>query len=851
MRPPSRRPSEVYVDVPSSSFHKPFPLHATTASKENAVPGMARSPSLLAQTEPNTPAVSSTTKRKRTLSETQPARDSGDATTSSRTSKKTKARDAEQDKEVNRDSTAPKRRKTHEGTLGTAQPSTGARKSKPKDARSVSTVAKGKDLDASNANEEFPNGFFYCHQCAKKRDATAESTKEERCKAKYCKACLKNRYGKDVDAIHEEGEPEATRKKNKSEHVSGCGYVFRCPKCEDICNCCRCRKAKGLDPVGNLTLAARKAGAGSVAAMLSDDPTASGILPGKGAQVARGEKLQKAQKAKDKDAKPKGDTAEAASKKRGRPRKDVEAVPSSNRPTGGDKKRQRAKPKKTAPIPNPTWTRIPTPLNLDEAEARMHIREFMLRFAEVMGSGKRDTISKALLEELEVIDTDGHIREDDDNPQLPESVGWVSEACIKAMLIGLLSLIAEDHNIKDKAAEAIKEIRASSANLNKMWVAVSGLRSSTFVLPDPLPPPAYAAVRTTRSVNVNEGVLVANTAQFVPVIAALIDRAMGTEAVREEINEGIKELVEKAREARETRKKEETRWEVVPKGNGQGNHIRNLKAQHLHMLEDIEQSLNVVTNSVSMIRFAPLGRDIDGRIYYALHPGVVERDAALETIKSDTSSDRGRAGKGGGRRTAHKKITAEEREETSLWSWQVAVWGPLPEGALKQDGSTTVTSVNLDDGKTRWWAFCHPDEIRKLAQWVAAQGGVATDGLDADAEEGSGANGHARNGVASSSATGKSSSLSSSLSSSPDSEDDDMMSELSDLSAPADIKMDIESSRPSKGEVQGLVQGLQEYADALQWRIRRWGEEVEPEPSKGVTKKKATEGPIEPSKFYS
>jgi len=31
--------------------------------------------------------------------------------------------------------------------------------------------SKVQDDKPSNANEEFPNGFFYCHQCAKKRDA--------------------------------------------------------------------------------------------------------------------------------------------------------------------------------------------------------------------------------------------------------------------------------------------------------------------------------------------------------------------------------------------------------------------------------------------------------------------------------------------------------------------------------------------------------------------------------------------------------------------------------------------------------------------------------------------------------
>lgn len=91
---------------------------------------------------------------------------------------------------------------------------------------------------------DFPNGFFYCHQCAKKRDVsggcftslpvcvsytlpvalqcTLKDTKG-RCKVKYCKPCLKNRYGEDVDAIKITGE----NSDHQTGHVRGAGYFFK------------------------------------------------------------------------------------------------------------------------------------------------------------------------------------------------------------------------------------------------------------------------------------------------------------------------------------------------------------------------------------------------------------------------------------------------------------------------------------------------------------------------------------------------------------------------------------------------------------------------------------------------
>ena len=68
-----------------------------------------------------------------------------------------------------------------------------------------------------------------------------------------------------------------------------------------------------------------------------------------------------------------------------------------------------------------------------QVEERIFIREFALRFGHIM----EPTISKSSLGELEFI---GGKKNDDD-----EMLGWVSEPCVKGLVLGLLGLLAKDH----------------------------------------------------------------------------------------------------------------------------------------------------------------------------------------------------------------------------------------------------------------------------------------------------------------------------------------------------------------------------------------------------------------------
>ena len=78
---------------------------------------------------------------------------------------------------------------------------------------------------------------------------------------------------------------------------------------------------------------------------------------------------------------------------------------------------------------------MPWVTSRDQVEERIFIREFALRFGHVMVPA----LSKSSLEELEFIG--GKINNDNDD----EMLGWVSEPCLKGLVLGLLGLLAKDH----------------------------------------------------------------------------------------------------------------------------------------------------------------------------------------------------------------------------------------------------------------------------------------------------------------------------------------------------------------------------------------------------------------------
>lgn len=90
-------------------------------------------------------------------------------------------------------------------------------------------------------------------------------------------------------------------------------------------------------------------------------------------------------------------------------------------------------PKKV--LPQLKWTPVPCVTSKVQVEERIFIREFALRFSHVM----EPIIAKSNLEELEFIG--GKTKNNDDD----EMLTWVSEPCLKGLLLGLLGLLAKDH----------------------------------------------------------------------------------------------------------------------------------------------------------------------------------------------------------------------------------------------------------------------------------------------------------------------------------------------------------------------------------------------------------------------
>lgn len=489
---------------------------------------------------------------------------------------------------------------------------------------------------------------------------------------------------------------------------------------------------------------------------------------------------------------------------------------------------KKAKPVAVKPVPKPVWSRVPTDLTLDDAEIRLHIREFILRFSEAL------QLAQGHLDELEEISGDnlgeaGGWDVETDSDQ--EIVSWVSDACAKSIIQSLLVAIARAADAREEQGEAkairdaIKTIKASGANLNRVWITLLELRQGlrpkpTLVFSDPLPPPATATVRTTRSGMQSKDantVYIANSAQLIPVIQDLIEASFESPDIRDALEEAASEEKELGKEAREAIAKENARWKDM-KDVKDKIQLKALREQHNKTLRDLEFS-HLVAAPRYTPRFSPLGQDVDGRIYYALTPGLGESNAAIQLIhgkKSKVKIGRKRA------------LTEEDRRDMLRWSWFVAVWGKKPEGAeeaqrIVEDGDSD--SEEEDEDAEAWWGFWQPTEVTKLADWLAARSGV-----DAAIEL------HHLNRRP----RGRSSTVGTGLSS----RDPSPLSDVSSDEEAVQFKTDADGNRvPVKRELQGLVRGLREFAHLLEWRIQRAS--AEPTPLKEAN------GAIPTSKFYA
>jgi hypothetical protein len=203
---------------------------------------------------------------------------------------------------------------------------------------------------------------------------------------------------------------------------------------------------------------------------------------------------------------------------------------------------------------------------------------------------------------------------------------------------------------------------------------------------------------------------------------------------------------------------------------------------HKDQIANIDNSMRIVS-TVFAPRFTPLGTDIDGRIYYALSPGVVEREAAFEYIELASSEKPSKPKKKG------RVLSSDDRQEMREWSWFVVVWGKKPPSLpgvaplrtvqkMDIDGATDESENESEDETVeKWWGFWEPGEISKVAEWISIKAGL----------------------------------------------NDDEESTLGDsrASSSSTAKDKVDSSiNPRTAQMRRLVTELKDYAALLEWRIR-------------------------------
>ena len=152
---------------------------------------------------------------------------------------------------------------------------------------------------------------------------------------------------------------------------------------------------------------------------------------------------------------------------------------------------------------------------------------------------------------------------------------------------------------------------------------------------------------------------------------------------------------------------------------------------HKNQLTRIEQSTKIVATSFRT-RFAPLGTDDEGRVYYALTPSGSEREAAFEFLEAASQEKPSKL------RKRCRTLTHDIRSEVREWSWLIAVWGKRPDNAIVDEEESEEEDAEEDDDKdeARWWAFWEVEDINKLANHFAVNGGLEEDAMpNADEEE--------------------------------------------------------------------------------------------------------------------
>jgi len=269
------------------------------------------------------------------------------------------------------------------------------------------------------------------------------------------------------------------------------------------------------------------------------------------------------------------------------------------------------------------------------------------------------------------------------------------------------------------------------------------------------------------------------------------------------------------------------------------------RTEYKRSLNALEQAQRVTLHACTP-RFAPLGTDHEGRIYFALTSSVAEREAAAALLAGDTTK--------GGKAQGRAIIGTDDRSTLRRWGWFIAVWGKKPVDGLDPEDEDE-DEEDMDDVE-RWWGIWQPDEIRRLADWIAIKNGImegkrpATKGNSHEPQTVAIPDGRGHTATS----TGTSSSLLNGdrglrsgvwsgnltpLSHASDTEDEPAFdSSLSSVSGDESdgepdedngkVRMQVDDDArpcPSQNELKTLVKALVEYAEVLDWRVWRMQQE--------------------------
>ncbi|KAJ3984732.1 hypothetical protein F5890DRAFT_1410961 [Lentinula detonsa] len=549
------------------------------------------------------------------------------------------------------------------------------RKGEPSSLKSSNKKSRIEDIIPQVARDKEDELRSCCHHCRAKRNSSelvqctflirssSKNTVVHRCKTNYCRRCLNHKYSEELKPIA--ADPHGQK---ESGHVEA-AHIFKCPKCRGKCGCWRCRHRYTL-----------------------------------------------------------------------KPNSDSSRTHNSTEPFNHRAKNfgNAAAVKKNAP--KLTWLPVPTQLKLKDAEDRIFIREFVLRFSNMQGM----SITKAQLEELEFIG--GTLDSTDDGDEEDACVNWVSEACVKSLVLSLIGCLAAEED-SSATLNAMKDIRNSGVNLTRIWAVLSSLRTNMgrpevsegriqgekndggddessedriiFEFPDPLPAPANHNIRSTRSIT-TDTLPVVDSSQMVPVIVGLIETVLESHAIRIALDDGTKEGKEKHQESRELVKLENESWKrLETRYKSDPSKITIERQAHKSKIQAFESVARIVS-SAFLPRSGPLGSDPEGRVYWALTPGVSDREYALDYIVSRLPNAR-KSKRPRNRKQRHRKDNVDS-QTLREWSWFLAVWGKKPH----------ENGAQCEDEEPQWWGFWDPAEIRKLADWLSITNGSQTDDSSGD-----------------------------------------------------------------------------------------------------------------------